>query len=104
MPGKKRAVGRGAGSPRPARWCSARVVYTYLTLPDVRPLATANPTTTAFMELRARESEREGKAFGFDQRWVPYSRISPNLRRAVLAAEDSAFWRARRASTSSRFA
>ncbi len=28
----------------------------------------------------------------FDQRWVPYSRISPNLRRAVLAAEDSAFW------------
>jgi monofunctional biosynthetic peptidoglycan transglycosylase len=68
------------------------VVYTYLTIPDVRPLATANPKTTAFMELRARESERDGKAFRFDQRWVPYSRISPNLRRAVLAAEDSAFW------------
>ena len=25
-------------------------------------------------------------------RWVPYSRISPNLKRAVLVAEDSAFW------------
>ena len=70
----------------------AAVVYTYLTIPDVRPLADSNPKTTAFMELRARESERAGKAFRFDQRWVPYSRISPNLKRAVLAAEDSAFW------------
>jgi monofunctional glycosyltransferase len=26
------------------------------------------------------------------RRWVPYSRISPNLKRAVLVAEDSAFW------------
>ena len=68
------------------------VGYTYITLPDVRPLATRNPKTTAFMELRARESERNGKPFSFDQRWVPYSRISPNLKRAVLAAEDSAFW------------
>ena len=81
------------------RWLSAAgslvfgaVVYTYLTLPDVRPLATRNPESTAFMELRARESERDGKPFQFDQRWVPYSRISPNLKRAVLAAEDSAFW------------
>jgi monofunctional biosynthetic peptidoglycan transglycosylase len=70
----------------------AAVVYTFLTLPDVRPLATSNPKTTAFMQLRERESERDGKTFRFDQRWVPYSRISPNLRRAVLAAEDSAFW------------
>ena len=70
----------------------AAVVYTYLTIPDVRPLADSNPKTTAFMELRERESERDGKAFRFDQRWVPYSRISPNLKRAVLAAEDSAFW------------
>ena len=81
------------------RWLAAAgalafgaVVYTYLTIPDVRPLAAANPKTTAFMQLRARESERDGKAFRFDQRWVPYSRISPNLRLAVLAAEDSAFW------------
>jgi monofunctional biosynthetic peptidoglycan transglycosylase len=91
LPGRK---GRGAW-----RWLAAAaglvfaaVVYTYLTIPDVRPLANSNPKTTAFMELRARESERNGKAFRFDQRWVPYSRISPNLKRAVLAAEDSAFW------------
>ena len=26
------------------------------------------------------------------QQWVPYARISPNLKRAVLVAEDSGFW------------
>ena len=81
------------------RWLAAAgalvfgaVAYTFLTIPDVTPLARTNPKTTAFMELRARESERAGTSFRFDQRWVPYSRISPNLKRAVLAAEDSAFW------------
>jgi monofunctional biosynthetic peptidoglycan transglycosylase len=68
------------------------VAYVYLTLPDVRPLATSNPTTTAFIERRAREAERDGRRFVKRQRWVPYSRISPQLKRAVLVAEDSAFW------------
>jgi monofunctional biosynthetic peptidoglycan transglycosylase len=66
--------------------------YTYLTLPDVRPLATSNPTSTAFMELREREASRAGRPVKRVHRWVPYSRISMNLRRAVLAAEDSAFF------------
>ena len=66
--------------------------YVYLTLPDVRPLATTTPKTTAFMELREREAAAAGKRVKRVQRWVPYSRISMNLRRAVLAAEDSAFF------------
>ena len=66
--------------------------YVYLTLPDVRPLATTNPKMTAFMELREREAAAAGKPVKRAQRWVPYSRISMNLRRAVLAAEDSAFF------------
>jgi monofunctional biosynthetic peptidoglycan transglycosylase len=66
--------------------------YVYLTLPDVRPLATTNPKTTAFIELREREASAAGKPVKRAQRWVPYSRISMNLRRAVLAAEDSAFF------------
>jgi monofunctional biosynthetic peptidoglycan transglycosylase len=70
----------------------AVVAYTYVTLPDVRVLARTNPKMTAFMELREDENERAGREFRYDQRWVPYARISPNLRRAVLAAEDSAFW------------
>jgi monofunctional biosynthetic peptidoglycan transglycosylase len=66
--------------------------YVYLTLPDVRQLATTNPRTTAFMELREREAAAAGRPVKRVQRWVPYSRISINLRRAVLAAEDSAFF------------
>lgn len=68
------------------------VAYVYLTLPDVRPLATTNPTTTAFMELRAREAREARRPVRRVHRWVPYSRISPHLKRAVLVAEDSAFW------------
>jgi monofunctional biosynthetic peptidoglycan transglycosylase len=70
----------------------AVVAYVYLTLPDVRVLAKTNPTTTAFMELRTEEAAREGKTVRHVQVWVPYSRISQNLKRAVLVAEDSAFW------------
>ena len=68
------------------------ISYAYLTLPDVRPLATSNPGTTAFMELREREAARAGRPVKRVHRWVPYSRISINLRKAVLAAEDSAFF------------
>jgi monofunctional biosynthetic peptidoglycan transglycosylase len=70
----------------------AMVAYVYLTLPDVRVLARTNPTTTAWMRLRADEAARDGKTVRHVQRWVPYSRISQNLKRAVLVAEDSAFW------------
>ena len=68
------------------------MAYVYLTLPDVRVLARTNPTSTAFMELRARQAEEEGRKLRHVQRWVPYSRISQNLKRAVLVAEDDAFW------------
>jgi monofunctional biosynthetic peptidoglycan transglycosylase len=68
------------------------LAYLYLTLPDVRPLAHANPTSTAFMRLRAREARDAGRAWHPAQRWVSYSRISPSLRRAVLTAEDDGFF------------
>ena len=66
--------------------------YVYLTLPDVRILATQNPTTTAFIELRKREAAEAGRPLTVRQRWVPYTQISNNLRRAVLVAEDSSFF------------
>jgi monofunctional glycosyltransferase len=68
------------------------MAYGYATLPDVRLLVTANPSTTAFMELRAREAARDGRKLRHVQQWVPYSRISQNLKRAVLVAEDDAFF------------
>src|SRR5262245_12612826 len=90
--------------PRPARRSVLRsvsavsafafgiVAYVYVTLPDVRSLATANPTTTAFMDLRAREARSQGHSVRRIQQWVPYTRISQHLKRAVIVAEDSAFF------------
>jgi monofunctional biosynthetic peptidoglycan transglycosylase len=66
--------------------------FIYITLPDVRPLRTSNPESTAFIELRAREAHARGEQAKRIQRWIDYSRISPNLKRAVLVTEDSRFW------------
>jgi monofunctional biosynthetic peptidoglycan transglycosylase len=66
--------------------------YAYLILPDVRPLAVTNPATTAFIDLRAREALANGRRVQPAHRWVGYNRISPHLKRAVLVAEDAAFW------------
>jgi monofunctional glycosyltransferase len=66
--------------------------YIYLTLPDVRPLAKENPKTTAFMQLRIDEARAAGRKFSIRHQWVPYSRISPMLRRAVIVTEDAAFF------------
>jgi len=69
------------------------LAFIYLTLPDVRPLRASNPETTAFMDLRWREAQAKGQTPRRQYRWVPYDRISQHLKRAVLVAEDSAFWR-----------
>ena len=70
----------------------AYLAWLYLTLPDVRALAAANPETTAFIELRRDEAHDAGKSFNLRRRWVPYGRISNHLKRAVIVAEDSAFF------------
>ena len=71
----------------------AYAAFVYLTVPDVRALRTTNPKTTAFMELRAREARARGEQPRRVQRWVSYGRLSPQLVRAVLVTEDSAFWK-----------
>ena len=68
------------------------VAILYLTLPDVRDLRVGNPRTTAFMDLRAREARAEGRAPKRAQQVIPYRRISPHLKSAVLVAEDAGFW------------
>ena len=68
------------------------LAFLYLTLPDVRELRTRNLQSTAFMDLRAREASAEGREPRRVHRWVPYNRISPHLKRAVLVAEDAGFW------------
>ena len=70
----------------------ALFVYAYITLPDVRPLAARNPSTTAFMEIRDQEARDKGKTPHRAQHWVSYTRIAQPLKRAVIIAEDDAFW------------
>lgn len=70
----------------------ALIAYTWLTLPDVRPLRTQMPSTTAFMRMRADEATAAGRPVVFVHRVVRYGRISPTLVRAVLVAEDAAFF------------
>ena len=95
----KRFGGSSSLLMRIGRWPIAAMAFgyvyltaVYLTLPDVRPLATAAPATTAFIELRAREAAREARPVERVQHWVAYDDISQNLKRAVLTAEDSAFF------------
>jgi len=65
----------------------------YLVYPDVGRLVKENPSATAFMEYR----EDQWRGEGLDdkkirQRWVSLDRVSPNLVKAVLIAEDNKFW------------
>jgi monofunctional glycosyltransferase len=94
------ARGRGIGIGSIGRWIAAAPAFglvvlfaSYLTLPDVRPLVRTNPSTTAFIELRMANARAQGRTPKRVQYWVPYARISQNLRSAVLVAEDSAFWK-----------
>ncbi|HEX2122702.1 MAG TPA: monofunctional biosynthetic peptidoglycan transglycosylase [Thermoanaerobaculia bacterium] len=68
------------------------LVYELVTFPDVAALAKEPPKTTAFMELRKKQLRAKGKSDELEWKWVSYGRISPNLRRAVLVAEDNAFY------------
>jgi monofunctional biosynthetic peptidoglycan transglycosylase len=61
--------------------------------PDVSRLKTQNPRKTSFMEYREREWKAKGKRVAIQKQWVPLSRISPFLIKAVIIAEDDKFWR-----------
>src|SRR5215468_4761618 len=63
--------------------------YTVATVPDVSSLKKTNPTVTALIEERAEENHTKPRPI---RTWVPYNRISPHLRNAVLIAEDSSFF------------
>lgn len=68
-------------------------LYWYVTLPDVAALARTNPSTTAFIESRKSEAAARGRSFRLQWTWVPLAHMSSHLTRAVLAAEDAAFYR-----------
>lgn len=69
------------------------MVFTWLaTLPDIKSLAHTNPTGTALMESRKAQAIEKGQSTRQKWKWVPLNRISTNLQRAVIAAEDASFF------------
>ncbi len=50
-----------------------------------------DPGTTRFMEIRLAELRVKHPEAELKKQWVPYERISPHLKRAIIAAEDAKF-------------
>lgn len=61
----------------------------YMLLPRGDEFLTTNPTETSVMEQRMEEAQ---SSFTMRYLFVPINRISPNLRRAVVVAEDASFY------------
>jgi monofunctional glycosyltransferase len=64
----------------------------YLTLPDVAYLQKENPKTTALIEKRNKEYIKKGEKPKEYRIWVPYSRVSDYLKKAILVGEDINFF------------
>src|SRR5574341_915681 len=71
---------------------AAWVVSEAVTWPDVARLARQNPERTAFIEQYRQRQRAAGRSDGVQWEWVPEERISPHLKRAVVAAEDMEFF------------
>lgn len=70
----------------------AFTVYEAVRWPRVRALAAQTPASTAFID-RYRAVERQaGRPVRVQWTWVPYGRIAPSLKRAVVVAEDTSFF------------
>lgn len=67
--------------------------WEWLTFPDVAELQDERPERTAFMTRRQKQLRKEGRRDFIDYQWVPYEKISPYLRRAVLVSEDNEFYK-----------
>jgi monofunctional biosynthetic peptidoglycan transglycosylase len=67
-------------------------LYWLATLPDVSWLAKHNPKETALIEARRAEAKEKGRPWRAQWIWMPMSRISPHLQRAVVATEDASFF------------
>jgi monofunctional biosynthetic peptidoglycan transglycosylase len=61
-------------------------LYVVLSWPDVAALAKNPPQTTAFIE------QARSRGVEIHWRWVPYDRISQDLKKTVLVAEDFSFF------------
>ena len=64
-------------------------LYWMETIPDVSALARTNPATTALIQTWKHDHARRMAPKWI---WIPLSKISPHLQRAVIVAEDASFF------------
>jgi len=78
-------------------WRSVKIFLTLLVLYQVWLFAHIcwwvkfNPSSSAFMETRLEIMQGKNPGAALQHRWVPYAKISDNLKRALIAAEDASF-------------
>ncbi len=78
-------------------WRSVVIFFTLLVLYQVWLFAHIcwwvkyNPSSSAFMETRLEIMQDKYPDAALQQQWVPYAKISDNLKRALIAAEDANF-------------
>ncbi|MBN1981972.1 MAG: monofunctional biosynthetic peptidoglycan transglycosylase [Chitinivibrionales bacterium] len=70
----------------------ASILY-YFIYPDVSELKKNNPKVSAFMQYRQQQWNTEGRKQTMRHTYVPLSRISPYLVKAVIISEDAKFWK-----------
>ena len=82
------------GRPSWVKWAlRLSLGWVVLTVGPVVLFRFVDPPSTAFMlARRAEAAEKNEKGFVLRQLWVPRSRISSNLQRALIAAEDQKFF------------
>jgi monofunctional biosynthetic peptidoglycan transglycosylase len=71
--------------------CAALVVYESWFFGKVVWWVWFDPATTAFMQARLETMRNDNPKATLAHKWVPYGRISDNLKRALITAEDAKF-------------
>ncbi len=78
---------------KPLFICIVTILLLYiLKLPQIIALNFYNPKRTSMMKYRIEEAKRNGRELKIYQKWIPINKISKNLIKAVIIAEDSRFW------------
>jgi monofunctional glycosyltransferase len=67
------------------------ILYQFWVLAHVVWWVNHNPSASAFMEQRLEILQEKNPEAELHHRWVPYDRISGQLKRAIIAAEDANF-------------
>jgi len=69
----------------------ATAIYEFWFFAQILHWVDHNPPTTRFMESRLREIKQKYPNARLQQEWVDYGKISINLKRAIIVAEDAKF-------------